>query len=279
MKYCSYIIKIDYVIQLIIRINIKAKSIPASYCSVKAFISNQSITLSFLTRTINSVIKVKIYIIKGCIVYYFIWYKRTSENIKNWYVPKIHIWNIINWISLQRLVFKVYNYLILNTIIPHIHTVRDIKSYQNRGLIKLSYLIATGLILHDFPEGFAIANSYAYSSSLGLLVAASLFFHNLPEGYVLSACASRHAPKNHFYQLAFLSVISTFLGTFTGILLLGAYSALNTVLTAAAAGTMIYISLHELSPMSFKLKHLWQFFIGIITAIIIFICLAYFINF
>lgn len=185
-----------------------------------------------------------------------------------------------NWLTaLLSAAAGVLIILILNIIIPHIHTVRDIKNYQNRGLIKLSYLIATGLILHDFPEGFAIANSYAYSSSLGLLVAASLFFHNLPEGYVLSACTSRHAPKNHFYQLAFLSVISTFLGTLAGILLLGANSALNPLLTAAAAGTMIYISLHELLPMSFKLKHLKQFFMGIITAVMVFIFLTYFINF
>jgi ZIP family zinc transporter len=46
----------------------------------------------------------------------------------------------------------------LNFIIPHIHLTRERKAIRRE--LKAAYLIAFGLILHDFPEGFAMANSY-----------------------------------------------------------------------------------------------------------------------
>ena len=54
----------------------------------------------------------------------------------------------------------------LNLIIPHTHLVEE-HGWLGTREIRAAYLIAFGLILHDVPEGFAMANSYIASPSLG----------------------------------------------------------------------------------------------------------------
>jgi zinc transporter ZupT len=43
-----------------------------------------------------------------------------------------------------------------------------------------------GLILHDIPEGFAMANAHIASPSLRLLVSLAIALHNLPDGFAMS---------------------------------------------------------------------------------------------
>jgi len=45
----------------------------------------------------------------------------------------------------------------LHWIIPHTHLVEE-KGAFSQTLLKTAYLVAFGLILHDVPEGFAMAN-------------------------------------------------------------------------------------------------------------------------
>ena len=72
----------------------------------------------------------------------------------------------------------------LNFIIPHTHFVKE-KGKLNWHL-RVAYLVAFGLILHDFPEGFAMANSYILAPRLGLLVALSIAIHNIPEEFAMA---------------------------------------------------------------------------------------------
>ena len=55
--------------------------------------------------------------------------------------------------------------MVLHLVIPHRHL-----SQQKEGLggdiLRSAYLVVFGLVLHDFPEGFAMANSYIASPSL-----------------------------------------------------------------------------------------------------------------
>lgn len=74
---------------------------------------------------------------------------------------------------MNALIFLVAGFVVvwlMNLVIPHLHSVKNLEDCDDKYLMKMSYLLAFGLILHDFPEGFAIASSYAYSASLGLLV-------------------------------------------------------------------------------------------------------------
>lgn len=161
--------------------------------------------------------------------------------------------------------------IFFNFLIPHIHTIKEMEKCRDKCLVRMPFLIALGLILHDFPEGVALANSYNYTSNLGILVAAALFAHNLPEGYILSAAAPP-GKRNHFWSSAWMSVISTLGGTILGILLINQYTWLNPFLTALAAGAMVYISVHELLPAVNRMHDRKQIHIicGLIAAITIY---------
>jgi ZIP family zinc transporter len=67
-----------------------------------------------------------------------------------------------------------------NFAIPHGHLVTE-HGLDDTRLIRSAYMVVAGLILHDVPEGFAMANAYIASPSLGLLVAIAIALHNLPE--------------------------------------------------------------------------------------------------
>ena len=71
---------------------------------------------------------------------------------------------------------------ILHWLIPHTHLIEE-KGAFNRTALKTAYLVAFGLILHDVPEGFAMASSYIASPSLGILVALAIALHNIPEEF------------------------------------------------------------------------------------------------
>lgn len=87
--------------------------------------------------------------------------------------------------SLLALFLGLFFIWLLNIVIPHTHLIEE-KSVKNRTLVKTAYLIVFGLILHDFPEGFAMANSYIHSPSLGLLVAIAIALHNIPEEFAMT---------------------------------------------------------------------------------------------
>jgi ZIP family zinc transporter len=53
-----------------------------------------------------------------------------------------------------------------NVVIPHIHLTAEHGLIDSRTL-KSGYLVVIGLVLHDVPEGFAMANAYIGSPSLG----------------------------------------------------------------------------------------------------------------
>ena len=58
---------------------------------------------------------------------------------------------------------------IAHLVIPHTHLFRE-QGITNKALMRSAYLVVFGLVLHDVPEGFAMANAYVASPSLGALL-------------------------------------------------------------------------------------------------------------
>jgi ZIP family zinc transporter len=136
-----------------------------------------------------------------------------------------------------------------HTIIPHIHLVEE-KGVVDGALIKSVYLVVFGLILHDVPEGFAMANSYVASPDGGLLVALAIALHNLPEEFAMSAPAVMLKSKSFLFGAALLSALAEPLGAIIGLIAVGLAPALNARFTAFAAGVMLFVSIHELIPLA-----------------------------
>jgi len=120
-----------------------------------------------------------------------------------------------------------------------------------KNYLKTGSFIATGIALHDLPEGLAIAAGFAAAKELGPLLVLAIGLHNIPEGM---ACAAplRYGGLSTGRVLAINALISlvTPLGALAGLILVGLSITFIGLLLAFAAGAMGYIVLNELAPES-----------------------------
>ncbi|MGI5838230.1 MAG: ZIP family metal transporter [bacterium] len=115
--------------------------------------------------------------------------------------------------------------------------------------LKIGYLIAFGIALHDLPEGIAIAAGYTAEVKTGLIIILAIGLHNIPEGMATAApLVLAGMPARRIILLNILVSLFTPLGTILGFGLLRASTGLITVLLALAAGAMTYICTGELIP-------------------------------
>jgi ZIP family zinc transporter len=158
-------------------------------------------------------------------------------------------------------------------VIPHMHLFAE-KGLAERALARSAYLVAFGLILHDVPEGFAMANAYVANPALGVLVALAIALHNLPEEFAMSVPLVLLRSKSSLYGAAALSALAEPLGAVIGLLAVGIAPALNAHFLAFAAGAMLYVSLHELLPMARRYRHPGLFLYGALASALVFALLA-----
>ena len=135
-----------------------------------------------------------------------------------------------------------------NLAVPHSHLIREHGQVDTR-LVKSIYLVVIGLILHDVPEGFAMANAYIASPSLGLLVATAL------------------RSKRFLMGAAILPALAEPAGAVIGLIAVAANPALNAYFLAFAGGAMLFVSFHELVPMARRYGRMIYFFIGAMLAV------------
>lgn len=141
---------------------------------------------------------------------------------------------------------------ILHYVIPHIHLQEElaIGPYKSRSMLHASLLVAFGLVLHDFPEGMALANAYVASPKLGLLVAIAILLHNIPEQFAIAMPAVKTGRKRLLFIMAFVAGLAEPLGALLGIILINLEPGWHAAMMALAAGAMIYVSFHELLPLA-----------------------------
>lgn len=161
---------------------------------------------------------------------------------------------------------------LIDLIVPHIHSVKG-KGEVNK-LTLTAYLVAFGLIMHDFPEGFAMANSFILAPKLGLLVAISIAIHNIPEEFAMAVPLVLAGKKRILMKLAAVSALAEPLGAVFGLLLVSVLPGLNCFLMAFAGGAMIFISLHALFPMAMRYKKISYFLVGIGLSLLVYFGLS-----
>ena len=149
-------------------------------------------------------------------------------------------------------------------LIAHFHIVKEGGVFGEE--LKSAYLIAFGLILHDFPEGFAMANSYIHSPALGILIALAIGLHNIPEEFAMCIPIVPLEDRRLMCKLAFLSGLSEPAGALVGLVAVDVVPALNPLFMAFAAGAMIYVSGHELLPMAKKYGNVRLFGLGLLLS-------------
>lgn len=120
---------------------------------------------------------------------------------------------------------------------------------DRRHFLNIGYLVATGIALHDLPEGMAIAVGYEAAHQLGTLIALAISLHNIPEGMAIGVPLIMAGIKGRvILGVTLAASIFTPLGTLIGIILVSFSKNFISILLAAAAGAMFYIVFQEIWP-------------------------------
>lgn len=122
---------------------------------------------------------------------------------------------------------------------------------QRQRLKKIGLLVATGIALHDIPEGMAIAVSQEAAPGLGLLIALGITLHNLPEG--MATTAPLVMARIRGWKILLLNIGIAFftpLGAVFGLLALESVQNSLTFFLSFAAGAMLFLVFGELVPLS-----------------------------
>jgi ZIP family zinc transporter len=159
-------------------------------------------------------------------------------------------------------------------VIPHTHLMEEKGMGGDTALIRSAYLVVFGLVLHDVPEGFAMANAYVSSPALGVLVALAIALHNLPEEFAMSVPAVMIRSKTFLFGAAALSALAEPAGAVLGLVAVRTAPALNTHFMAFAAGAMLFVSVHELVPMARRYGRLGFFVRGFLISALVYASLA-----
>lgn len=148
-------------------------------------------------------------------------------------------------------------------------------TFKGKSYLKMGYLIAIGIALHDFPEGLAIAAGFAADEKLGPLIVLAIGFHNIPEG-MATAAPLRYGGLSPGRVLAINALISlvTPLGAFVGLLLVETSRFFAGLLLAFAAGAMTYIVLDELGPES-RRNNKCMAYLGMLAGMLLILALGF----
>ncbi|MEZ7953869.1 MAG: zinc transporter ZupT, partial [Bacteroidales bacterium] len=122
---------------------------------------------------------------------------------------------------------------------------------RDKGLMRLGFMSAFAIAIHNFPEGIATFVSAMNDPALGATIAVAIGIHNIPEGIAVAipiyyATKSR---KKAFWNSLF-SGLAEPLGAVFGYFMLSYFfhESFMGVILAGVAGIMVYISLDELLP-------------------------------
>ncbi len=168
-------------------------------------------------------------------------------------------------------------FLAIERSLPHLHfLVRKTRISDSK---KKSAMIAGTITIHNLPEGFAVASSFAHSTPLGWLVTSTIAIQDVPEGTLVStplACYGIDCVNS--FEFGVLS------GLIEGVAAVFGYLFLSIVKTAIppalgfAAGAMSYVVLAELLPDAFKGRS-WKVALSFILGVVAALGIASFLRF
>jgi ZIP family zinc transporter len=148
--------------------------------------------------------------------------------------------------------------IILDLTIPHIELTARREDDEKGRMLRRGVLIATGITLHNLPEGFVVVAGYTYMPRLGIIIAIAMLLHNIPEGIATAIPLRESGMKpSRVAAITFLSGLAEPVAAFVGVLALSSFGTRTVVgyLLVYAAGVMTYITADELIPVAHEYGH------------------------
>lgn len=171
---------------------------------------------------------------------------------------------IVKWNFLGTLSFCIIGIMVIAVIDNKINLDNANKH------VKVAFMAALGLMIHNFPEGIIMGCGFAAGGTLGIKMALIIAIHDIPEGIAVSAplMASRvKVAKILFY--AFITAFPTAIGTWVGAYIANISVNVLGACLSFASGIMLYVVCGEMIPESSKLWDGVTSTIGTLSGIII----------
>lgn len=137
---------------------------------------------------------------------------------------------------------------------------------RSAELLRLGFLMAFTMTLHNFPEGFAVA--FASFTDFGPVMAAAIAVHNIPEGIIVAAPVyAATSSRMKALVVATLSGLSEPLGALLALMIAKPFKLMTgnslPLVLAFVGGIMSAVCVLELWPEGKKCKEDKHLFLGI----------------
>ncbi|AEB76944.1 ZIP family metal transporter [Clostridium botulinum C/D] len=150
----------------------------------------------------------------------------------------------------------------------------DEGKYFSSGHLKVAFMAALALMLHNFPEGIIMGAGFLAYETLGIKMSLIIAIHDIPEGIAVSAplMAARTRPfKIMLY--AFITAFPTVIGSWIGVYIGNISKVVLGECLGIASGIMLYVVFGQMIPESLnigkKIKVTLSILLGIILGIVI----------
>ncbi len=125
---------------------------------------------------------------------------------------------------------------------------------EKSGLLKAGILMAIGISLHNFPEGFAVGSGFGASLSLGIMITTVIIIHDIPEGIAMAVpMRAGGFSGSKAFLITVMSGLPMGIGALLGAVLGGISRGFIGACLGFAAGAMLYAVYGELVTESKKL--------------------------
>lgn len=173
-----------------------------------------------------------------------------------------------NWSFIGTLIFCLLGIIVVVIIDTKVN-IGDSSFGQNKHM-KVAFMAALGLMLHNLPEGVIMGCGFVAGQSLGLKMSLIIAIHDIPEGIAVSAplMASR-VRVSKILLYAFLTAFPTAIGSWIGAYVGSISQNILGACLAFASGIMMYVVCGEMFPESSKLWDGVSSSIGIVSGIML----------
>jgi zinc transporter, ZIP family len=173
-----------------------------------------------------------------------------------------------NWSFIGTLIFCLLGIISIVIIDTKINIGES--SFGKNKHMKVAFMAALGLMLHNLPEGIIMGCGFVAGQSLGLKMSLIIAIHDIPEGIAVSApLMATNVKVSKILLYAFLTAFPTAVGSWIGAYVGSISHNILGACLAFASGIMMYVVCGEMFPESSKLWDGVTSSIGVVSGIML----------